>query len=166
MKRSFVLTFLGATGTVTGSRFHLESPATQLLVDAGLYQGRKDLRARNWDPFPRDPAALEAIVLTHAHLDHCGYIPRLVKEGFRGRILCTPETAELAAIVLRDSAHLLEEEASYTNDHGYGLHRPALPLYDVGDVENALVHMAPVPLGSTVRVGQDVTASVESPIVV
>lgn len=157
-----ILTFLGATGTVTGSRFHVESQTTQLLVDAGLYQGRKDLRLRNWDPFSRDPAALAAITLTHAHLDHCGYIPRLVKEGFHGRIVCTPETAELAAIVLRDSAHLLQEEASYANERGYSRHRPALPLYDEADVEKALALMDPVPLDSTANIGDEVRVTLHS----
>jgi len=160
--RSSVLTFLGATGTVTGSRFHVESQATQLLVDAGLYQGRKELRLRNWDPFARDPGALAAIVLTHAHLDHCGYIPRLVKEGFRGRIVCTPQTAELAAIVLRDSAHLLQEEASYANERGYAQHQPALPLYDEADVEKALALVEPLPLDSSVPIGDDVTVTLRS----
>jgi metallo-beta-lactamase family protein len=160
--RSPVLTFLGATGTVTGSRFHVETGETQLLVDAGLYQGRKDLRLRNWDPFPRDPGALEAIVLSHAHLDHCGYLPRLTKEGFHGRVICTPETAELTAIVLRDSAHLLQEEASYADAHGYSRHRPALPLYDEADVEKALTHLVTVPLDAGMSVGPDVSLSLRS----
>lgn len=157
-----VLTFLGATGTVTGSRFHVETGETQLLVDAGLYQGRKDLRLRNWDPFPRDPGALDAIVLSHAHLDHCGYLPRLTKEGFHGRVVCTPETAELAAIVLRDSAHLLQEEALYADARGYSRHRPALPLYDEADVEKALTHLATVPLDSMLAVGPDVSLTLRS----
>ena len=113
------LTFLGATGTVTGSRFLVEGAGTTVLVDAGLYQGPSSLRRRNWDEFPVDPASIDEVVLTHAHLDHTGYLPRLVREGFRGPVRCTPETAELAAIVLRDSAHLQQEDARTANEHGF-----------------------------------------------
>ena len=100
-----VLTFLGAAGTVTGSRFMVELDQHRVLVDAGLYQGLADLRRRNWDPMPIDPATIDAAVLTHAHLDHCGYLPRLVRDGFAGPIVSTSDTAALAEIVLRDSAH-------------------------------------------------------------
>ena len=110
------LTFLGANGTVTGSRHLVEHGASRVLVDAGLYQGLKELRQRNWKPFPVNPGRMSAVVLTHAHLDHCGYLPRLVSEGFAGPVLCTPETAELVAIVLRDSAHLQEEDAEADAD--------------------------------------------------
>ena len=137
-----MLTFLGATGTVTGSRFLVETDTSEVLVDAGLYQGPRELRERNWDPFPRDPAKIGAVALTHAHLDHCGYLPLLVKEGFHGPVLCTQETAALATLVLRDSAHLLEEEAEYANRAGYSRHHPALPLYtatDVATVEEKIV---------------------------
>ena len=124
------LTFLGAAGTVTGSRFLVETGAARVLVDAGLYQGLRELRRRNWDEFPVDPATLDEVVLTHAHLDHCGYLPRLVAEGFRGPVLCTPETAELAAIVLRDSAHLQEEDARTPTRPASPSTDPPCPLYD------------------------------------
>ena len=123
------LTFLGAAGTVTGSKHFLDFGDRRVLVDCGLFQGLKELRLRNWAPFPFDAARIDAVVLTHAHLDHCGYLPRLVSQGFRGRIFCTPGTRDLCTIVLPDSAHLQEEEARYANKHGYSKHRPSLPLY-------------------------------------
>ena len=111
-----VLTFLGAAGTVTGSRFLVEHEDSRVLVDCGLYQGLADLRRRNWETMPgRRGRASTRWCVTHAHLDHCGYLPRLVRDGFAGPVLCSPETAELAAIVLRDSAHLQEEDAAYAN---------------------------------------------------
>ena len=152
------LTFLGATGTVTGSRFLVGRPDPLLLVDAGLYQGISELRRRNWDPLPLDASRLAAVVLTHAHLDHCGYLPRLVREGFRGRVVCTLQTADLAEIVLRDSAHLQEEDAEYANQAGWSRHDPALPLYDTADVEAAvrlfdpIDYRWPVPLADGVEV--------------
>jgi metallo-beta-lactamase family protein len=159
-----VLTFLGAAGTVTGSRFLLEH-GTRLLVEAGLYQGVKTLRLRNWDPFPVDPGSVQSALLTHAHLDHCGYLPRLVKQGFAGPVLCTEETAELVAVVLRDSAHLMEEDARYANAVGFSRHRVALPLYDAADVEKSLGLLAPVLLHEPVSVGgpeADVVATLRS----
>jgi metallo-beta-lactamase family protein len=146
------LTFLGAAGTVTGSRFLVETAQARVLVDAGLYQGLASLRRRNWEEFPVDPASIDEVVLTHAHLDHTGYLPRLVKEGFAGPVRCTRETAELAAIVLRDSAHLQEEDASYANAAGFSKHHPALPLYDAGDVEKTLPLLEPVPLDEPVTI--------------
>ena len=140
-----ILTFLGAAGTVTGSCFLLEHDRSRVLVDAGLYQGPSELRRRNWEPLPVDPASVDAVLLTHAHLDHCGQLPRLVKDGFSGPIHCSKETAALAAIVLRDSAHLLEEEARYANEAGWSRHRPALPLYTADDVERTLRRFAPLP---------------------
>jgi metallo-beta-lactamase family protein len=137
------LTFLGAVGTVTGSRFLVEGAEGRILVDAGLYQGVAELRRRNWVPPDLDPAGLDAVVVTHAHLDHSGYLPRLVRDGFSGPIVCTPQTAELVAIVLRDSAHLQEEDAAYANQEGFSRHRPALPLYDREDVERTLPLIAP-----------------------
>jgi metallo-beta-lactamase family protein len=123
------LTFLGATGTVTGSRYLLEHAERRLLVDCGLFQGLKQLRLRNWEPPPFDARALDAVVLTHAHLDHSGYLPKLVELGFRGPIHATGATADLCGLILPDSARLLEEEAAYANRHGFSKHRPALPLY-------------------------------------
>ena len=153
------LRFLGAAGTVTGSRFLIEAGAERVLVDAGLYQGVASLRRRNWDAFPVSASSLDAVVLTHAHLDHCGYLPRLVREGFEGRIVSTRDTADLAAIVLRDSAHLQEEDARYANEGGWSRHRPALPLYGSEDVEATLPLFAPVEFGDRVWIadGVDVT---------
>jgi metallo-beta-lactamase family protein len=130
------LTFLGAAGTVTGSK--------HLLVDSGLFQGLKELRLRNWAPFPFDARKIDAIVLTHAHLDHCGYLPRLVAQGFRGRIFCTPGTRDLCTIVLPDSAHIQEEEARFANKRGYSKHKPALPLYTELDAARTLTQLQPV----------------------
>ena len=140
------LMFLGAAGTVTGSRFLVEADDSRVLVDAGLYQGLASLRRRNWEPFPVDAATIDDVVITHAHLDHTGYLPRLVREGFRGRIVCTPETADLTEIVLRDSAHLQEEDAKFANVTGFSKHHPALPLYDAADVERTLPLFSPVGL--------------------
>jgi metallo-beta-lactamase family protein len=154
-----VLSFLGAAGTVTGSKFLVEAATAGLLVDAGLYQGLADLRRRNWEPLGADPAGVDAVVLTHAHLDHCGYLPRLVRDGFHGRVLCTRETAELAEIVLRDSAHLQEEDAAFANENGFSKHRPALPLYDTGDVEKVLPLLEPVAYGERVSLAEDVAVT-------
>jgi metallo-beta-lactamase family protein len=123
------LTFLGATGTVTGSKYLLEAQGERLLIDCGLFQGEKELRLRNWNPFPLPAAGVQWLVLTHAHLDHIGYIPRLIKEGFRGQILGSPATVDLARIVLPDSGHLQEEDAAFANKKGFSKHAPALPLY-------------------------------------
>lgn len=133
-----MLSFLGAAGTVTGSRFLIDTPDARVLVDCGLFQGLKELRLRNWAPFPLDPASIDAVVVTHAHIDHIGYLPRLCQEGFRGRVVCTDSTARLAAIVLPDSGHLQEEEAEYANRMGFSKHHPALPLYTEADAVRAL----------------------------
>jgi metallo-beta-lactamase family protein len=147
-------------GTVTGSRFLVEGAGGRILVDAGLYQGLGELRRRNWEPLTPsgdlDPATLAAVVVTHAHLDHSGYLPRLVRDGFAGRILCTPETAELVAIVLRDSAHLQTEDAAFANAEGFSKHHPALPLYDLADVERTLALLHPAPYDDRVEVARDV----------
>jgi metallo-beta-lactamase family protein len=153
------LTFLGATGTVTGSRFLVEGGASRVLVDAGLYQGVASLRRRNWTAFPVPPASLDAVLLTHAHLDHCGYLPRLVSEGFSGRVVSTRDTADLAAIVLRDSAHLQEEDARWANEGGWSKHRPALPLYDSSDVEAALGLFDPAEFGDRVLLSDEMEAT-------
>src|SRR5258708_1837096 len=132
------LRFLGAAGTVTGSKFLLEAGGHRLLIDCGLFQGLKELRLRNWAPLPVDPKSIDAVVLTHAHVDHTGGLPRLVSDGFKGPVFSTPGTHELAALLLPDSAHLQEEEARYANEHGYSKHRPALPLYTVEDAQASL----------------------------
>lgn len=139
-----VVQFLGATETVTGSRFLVEGPRSRLLVDCGLYQGPKPLRERNWQPFPIDPASLDAVVLTHAHVDHSGYLPALARDGFRGPVYCTRRTAELCHIVLPDAGHLQEEEAAYANRKGYSKHEPALPLFTAEDAEAMLDQLHPV----------------------
>ena len=151
-----VLSFLGATGTVTGSRFLLDTAAGRVLVDCGLYQGLKELRQRNWERFPVAPASIDAVVLTHAHIDHCGYLPALVRDGFRGPVWCSPRTAELAAIVLPDSGHLHEEEAAWANKRGYSKHSPALPLYTEADAIRSLDSLAPVHFGAGVDLVDDV----------
>jgi metallo-beta-lactamase family protein len=132
------LTFLGATGTVTGSKFLLEHSGGRILVDCGMFQGEAQWRRRNWDAFPIDPATLDGVVLTHAHLDHCGYLPSLVRQGFRGPVVCTPGTAEVAAIVLRDAAHLQMEDAEHARAGGYSRHDPPQPLFDTEDAEVAI----------------------------
>lgn len=138
------LEFLGATRTVTGSRHLVEVDGYRVLVDCGLFQGLKELRLRNWDPFPVDPATIDAVILTHAHIDHSGYLPKLVKEGFGGKVYATPATAELARIMLPDSARLQEEEADYANKVGSSKHRPALPLYTEREANDALRLMVSV----------------------
>ena len=141
------LTFLGAVGTVTGSRYLLEDDGRKILIDAGLFQGRKELRERNWTPPTFDPADIDAMLLTHAHIDHSGYIPKLVKEGFRGPIYCTAATQDLCSILLPDSGHLQEEDADSANRHGYSRHEPALPLYTQEDAEEALNYLRPIEFG-------------------
>jgi metallo-beta-lactamase family protein len=136
--RSPVLTFLGAAGTVTGSRFLVDTPRARVLVDAGLYQGLKALRLRNREPFPVPPESIDAIVVTHAHVDHVGFLPVLVRDGFGGRVWATSGTADLAGIVLPDAGHLQQEEAEYANRAGYSKHHPALPLYTEADARACL----------------------------
>jgi metallo-beta-lactamase family protein len=138
------LTFLGAAGTVTGSKHLLDLGDHRVLVDCGLFQGLKDLRLRNWAALPIDPKRIDAVILTHAHLDHCGYLPRLVAAGFRGRVFCTPGTRELCTLVLPDSAHIQEEDARHANKRGYSRHAPALPLYTELDAARALTQLQPV----------------------
>jgi metallo-beta-lactamase family protein len=149
------ITFLGATGTVTGSKYLIECGATRALVDCGLFQGLKQLRLRNRAPLPFAPRDLDAVLLTHAHLDHSGYLPLLVKNGFRGPVYCTPATSDLCAILLPDSGHLQEEEAEFANRHGYSRHHPALPLYTRADAERCLEQLEPVEFGSEMMLGDD-----------
>ncbi|WP_051376664.1 MBL fold/beta-CASP domain-containing RNA metallo-hydrolase [Burkholderia sp. WSM2232] len=132
------LTFLGAAETVTGSRYLLEGAGLRILIDCGLFQGTKNLRLRNWNPFPVDIGTLDAVILTHAHLDHSGYLPVLARMGYRGPVYCTRGTRDLCEIMLRDSARLQEEQAAYANRHGLSKHHPALPLYTIEDAEQAL----------------------------
>jgi len=148
-----VLTFLGAAGTVTGSKFLYEEEGQRYLADCGLFQGEAVWRRRNWDDFPVDPASLRAVVLTHAHLDHCGYLPALVRQGFRGPVICSESTAAVAAIVLRDAAHLQEEDAEQARAGDYSRHDPPLPLFDTADAERAIALFHPVGEESTALPG-------------
>jgi metallo-beta-lactamase family protein len=143
------LTFLGATGTVTGSRYLVECGERRVLVDCGLFQGLKQLRLRNWAPLPVDPASIDAVVLTHAHIDHSGWLPRLVAEGFRGTIHATGATAELCGLLLPDAGKLQEEEAAYANRHGTSKHAPALPLYTQQQARRALERFHPQALDTS-----------------
>lgn len=137
----FDLQFLGANATVTGSRHLVTAGSSRILVDCGLFQGYKPLRLRNWAEFPVDPASIDAVVLTHAHLDHSGYLPRLIRSGFRGRVWCTEATRSLCGILLPDSGRLLEEEAGYANRSGSSKHHPAEPLYSEADARASLAHL-------------------------
>ncbi|MEQ6290061.1 MBL fold metallo-hydrolase RNA specificity domain-containing protein [Vogesella sp. GCM10023246] len=139
------LTFLGAAGTVTGSKYLLECAGKRILLDCGLFQGFKQLRLRNWSGLPFNPADLDAVVLSHAHLDHSGYLPALVRDGFRGCIYATEASCALASILLPDSGYLQEEEADYANRRGFSKHSPALPLYTEADAEKALEYFVPLP---------------------
>lgn len=143
------LTFYGAARTVTGSKFLIETDDKKILVDCGLFQGKKELRLRNWDKPPFDPESLSAIVLTHAHIDHTGYLPLLVRHGYRGPVYCTPATKELLGLLLPDSAHLQEEQARYANKHGTSKHQPAKPLYTQVDAREALKLLKAVDRGQS-----------------
>ena len=149
------LRFFGAVGTVTGSRFLLEGERARILIDCGLFQGLKELRLRNWEPFPYDVATLDAVVLTHAHLDHCGYLPRLVRQGFHGKVFVTEHTAALAAIVLRDAATLQMEDARYAKKKGYSKHQDPLPLYNLEEAEAAIKLFRHVPFHQEFEIAHD-----------
>ncbi|WP_278234741.1 MBL fold metallo-hydrolase [Isoptericola sp. AK164] len=150
---SVALTFLGGAGTVTGSRFLLESDDRRLLVDCGLYQGERRWRRRNWDAFPVPPETIDDVVLTHCHLDHCGFLPVLVRDGYAGSIRMTEGTAALTAIVLRDSANLQERDADLARRGGWSRHDPPLPLYTVEDAERAIERFETVPFDVDVDLG-------------
>ena len=138
------LTFLGAARTVTGSKYLLDVDGTRVLFDCGLFQGLKELRLRNWDDFPVAPSSIHTVVLTHAHLDHVGYLPRLVAHGFNGRAYCTSGTADLCRVVLPDAGRIQEEDARQANRHSYSKHSPALPLFAEVDAHRALTHLQPM----------------------
>lgn len=154
---AFQLQFLGAAGTVTGSRYLLTRNGRQVLIDCGLFQGAKALRLKNWEEFGVSPSEIEAIILTHAHIDHSGYIPRLIKEGFQGKIYCTPATKELCQILLPDSGHLMEEEAEYLNKHKKTKHSPALPLFTVEEANTALNYFEVVPFHEKKSLDSDIS---------
>ena len=156
------LTFLGAAETVTGSKYLLTfsqkgEDDKKILVDCGLFQGYKELRLRNWSPMPFDPETIDAVLLTHAHIDHSGYLPLLVKNGFKGNIYCSSGTKDLCSILLPDSAHLQEEEAYIANKYHFSKHHPALPLYTTKDAENALKQFVPQAYGAIVPLFDDVS---------
>ncbi|BES69427.1 MBL fold metallo-hydrolase [Marinobacter nanhaiticus D15-8W] len=139
------LQFLGGAGTVTGSRYLLSTDKHKILVDCGLYQGVKTLRRRNWARFPVEPASLDAVILTHAHIDHSGYLPALVKQGFRGRVYCTKATHQLSRVLLPDAGHLQEEDARYANRKKFSRHHPAEPLFTEADAWEALKYFEAMP---------------------
>ena len=139
------LTSLGGAGTVTGSKHLLQDGKRRILIDCGLFQGHRSLRELNWAPLRIPASSLDAVVLTHAHLDHSGYLPRLVRDGFAGPIYATPATIDVARLILRDSAFLQEKDAEFANRHGFSRHKPALPLYTKADAERAIEALRPVP---------------------
>lgn len=138
------LSFLGGVGTVTGSKYLVEHDKRRILVDCGLFQGFKALRLKNWAPFPVEPRSIDIVILTHAHIDHSGHLPLLVKQGFAGRILCSKATADLCRILLPDAGHLQEKDAEFANRHGFSKHKPALPLYTEADARKVLDYLTPV----------------------
>ena len=147
---------LGGAGTVTGSKHLIDADGTRVLIDCGLFQGLKHLRERNWESLAVPPESIDAVVLTHAHLDHSGYLPKLVREGFRGTAHCTAATADLCNILLKDSAQIAEKDAAYANRKGFSKHTPALPLYTMRDAERALKHLKPIPFDSEFEIARDV----------
>ena len=153
------ITFLGATSTVTGSRFLVTSEKSKILVDAGLFQGVREVRRMNWEPFPVEPSTINAVLLTHAHLDHCGYMPLLVRNGFMGPIFATTYTEKLSAVILRDSAYLQQEDARFAEGKGFSKHSPPLPLYDIEDVEATLKHFSQVAFRTRIKVTEDAHAT-------
>lgn len=154
-----MLTFVGGAGAVTGSKTLVDSAAGRILVDCGLFQGLKRRRLRNWEEFPVPPSSIDAVLLTHAHIDHCGYLPRLARAGFTGPVYCTDGTRRLVAIVLPDSGYLLEKEADYANRVGYSKHHPALPLYTRADAIASLSQLKTVPFDVSQTVLPDITAT-------
>ena len=153
------LRFLGAAGTVTGSRYLVEAGTRRILVDCGLFQGFKTLRDRNRKPFPARPSTIDTVLLTHAHLDHSGYLPALIRAGYAGRVLCTEATAELCSLILPDSGHLQEEEARYAKRKGYSKHRNPTPLYTLKDAKRALERFETVDFDRRIDLGDGIAAT-------
>jgi metallo-beta-lactamase family protein len=145
---AMTLTCLGAAGTVTGSRHLIEAGGKRILLDCGLFQGKRDIRTRNWDRFPVPPDTIDCVILSHAHLDHSGYIPKLIKDGYRGEILCSPPTIDLCGILLPDSGYLQERDAEYANRKKFSRHDPALPLYTEDDAERSMDRFRAIPFSS------------------
>lgn len=153
------LTFLGATNTVTGSKFLLSIGEKKILIDCGLFQGLKELRQRNWTKFPVDPHLIDSVILTHAHIDHSGYLPVLVKNGFTGKIYCSHATKDLCSVLLPDSGYLQEEEAKFANKHGYSKHKPAVPLYTREEAEKTLLQFRPLDFRKNYKFGEETHVS-------
>jgi metallo-beta-lactamase family protein len=151
------ITFLGAAGTVTGSKYLVEAGGKRLLVDCGLFEGSKELKQRNWDSLPVDPATIDWVVLTHAHIDHTGYLPRLVRSGYHGPIYANAATRELCGLLLPDSAHLQEEDAQFAAKKGYASHKPPLPLYTVPDAQAALRQFRDIPRADSFAISPQFT---------
>jgi metallo-beta-lactamase family protein len=151
--------FLGAVQTVTGSKYLIQTNQMNLLVDCGLFQGYKELRLRNWAHLPIDPKKIDYVLLTHAHIDHSGYIPLLVKNGFRGKVLCTEATKDLCHILLPDSGHLHEEDARYANRKGYSKHHPALPLYTQKEAEDSLKYFHAISFEKRIHIAKNLYAT-------
>ncbi|MGE3702964.1 MAG: MBL fold metallo-hydrolase RNA specificity domain-containing protein [Hyphomicrobiaceae bacterium] len=145
------LTFLGGAGTVTGSKHLLTHAGKRILIDCGLFQGLQNLRELNWTPLPVKPSSIDAVVLTHAHLDHSGYLPKLLRDGFRGQIFATNATRDVAELILKDSGYIQEKDAEYANRKGFSKHKPALPLYGLKDAERALERFSPVSFDKAVQ---------------
>ena len=151
--------FLGAASTVTGSKFLLESNDSKILIDCGLFQGIKELRLKNWDSLPVSASEIDAVVLTHAHLDHCGYLPKLVKDGFKGKVFATKYTAKLVDVILRDSARIQVEDAAYAAKKKFSKHDPPLPLYDENDADRAIRKLVEVEFGKPIQILDEVVAT-------
>ncbi|CAN5418609.1 hypothetical protein BH09BAC5_BH09BAC5_17920 [soil metagenome] len=150
------INFLGAAGTVTGSKYLIEVFEKKYLIDCGMFQGLKKLRLLNWEFLPVDVTTIDAVLLTHGHLDHTGYLPKLIKSGFRGRIYGTLPTLEIAEIILKDSAKIQEEDAERANRHGYTKHKPAKPFYDLEDVEETIPHFKAEPLDEWISLDEKI----------
>ncbi len=153
------LRFLGGARTVTGSKYLLTINSKHILVDCGLFQGLKELRLKNWDRFPIQPSKIDAIILTHAHIDHSGYIPRLVKEGFRGKVFCTHPTLALCTILLLDTGHLQEEEAEFLSRKKTSKHSPPLPLFTQKEAEESLNYFIPQEFNKEFEISSDIKVS-------
>lgn len=151
--------FIGATGTVTGSKFLLDADGSRVMIDCGLFQGLKELRLRNWEPLPVHPASINAVILTHAHIDHSGYLPRLAHDGFKGPVYATNGTADLLTVMLPDSARIQEEDADFANRHHFSKHHPALPLYNETDARRALKLVRGVSYNEPFKVGRFLNAT-------
>lgn len=148
------LTFLGATGTVTGSKYMIEDGESRILIDCGLFQGLKELRLRNWESLPVSPASIDSVILTHAHIDHSGYLPILIRDGFKGKVYCSAATMDLCGILLPDSGYIHEKDAERANKYSYSKHHPALPLYTRDDAYNALEYFKAVDINKEYKISE------------